>query len=175
MRKWGLALAFAVAAVVMPVTAGGANATAHTRVSALDAYWLKTSAQGDAFEIKGGKIAQSKGSDDSVKSLGARLVKDHSKSLADAAKLGHKFGIKVEPQPTPSEQWELDIVQSESGKSFDQWYAKLEVRDHVQDIEDAQQEVKSGSNAAIRAEARKDLPMLRMHLGMAKAALKKVS
>jgi putative membrane protein len=62
-----------------------------------------------------------------------------------------------------------------SGKSFDQWYAKLEVQDHIQDIKDATDEATSGSNPSIRAEAKKDIPVLKKHLALSRAALKKVS
>jgi putative membrane protein len=78
-------------------------------------------------------------------------------------------------KPTPSMSWELSVVQSMTGKSFDQWYAKLEVQDHVQDIQDATEAAKQATNPSVRAEAKKDLPMLKKHLALAKAALKKVS
>jgi hypothetical protein len=44
------------------------------------------------------------------------------------------------------------------------WYADLEVLDHRQDISDATDEVSDGTNARVRADARKRLPMLRTHL-----------
>jgi putative membrane protein len=174
MTKFGLLVALAIALFV-PAAAVSATHSSKS-VSEFDKYWLKSSAQGDAFEIKGGKIAESKGTDASVKSLGATLVKDHSKSLSDAKKVAAKLGIKLELKPTPSQNWELSAVQSMgSGKPFDQWYAKLEVQDHIQDIQDATEAAKNATNPAIRAEAKKDLPVLRKHLALAKAALKKVS
>jgi putative membrane protein len=173
MVKWSLLAALA-AAMLVP---GAAVSATHSRaaVSAFDKYWLKSSVQGDVFEIKGGQIAKSKGSDPSVKSLGETLVKDHSKSLSDAKKLAAKLGVRLEMKPTPSMSWELSVVQSMTGKSFDQWYAKLEVQDHVQDIQDATEAAKQATNPSVRAEAKKDLPMLKKHLALAKAALKKVS
>jgi putative membrane protein len=174
MTKWGLLVAL-VLALAVPAAATPATHSRRAALSQFDKYWLKTSAQGDVFEIRGGKIAESKGSDQSVKSLGTTLVKDHTKSLSDARKLARKLGVKVALQPMPSQTWELSVVQSMSGKSFDEWYAKLEVQDHVQDVQDAQEEAGSGTNPSVRAEARKDLPMLKKHLALARAALTKVS
>jgi putative membrane protein len=174
MVKWGLAGALALALVVPAAGMSAAHARS-TTLSGLDKHFLKTSAQGDVFEVKGGQMAQSKGSDASVKSLGTTLTKDHSKSLLDVVKAARKFGVKLEKKPTPSQSWELAQVSSTSGKSFDQAYAKLEVNDHIEDIEDATEEVQNGSNPTVRSLAKQDLPMLKKHLALSKAALKKVS
>src|SRR3954462_1206087 len=76
----------------------------HARhLSAWDKEWLMTSIEGDRFEIIGGQLAQSKGQADVIKSLGARLVADHSKSLEDAVKAAKHFGIEVPDSPSPSQ------------------------------------------------------------------------
>src|SRR3954470_7008672 len=72
--------------------------------SPLDKYMLQSSIQGDRFEIAGGQLAQSKGTSDAVKALGARLVKDHSKSLSEAVKLAKDLKISVPKTPTPSQE-----------------------------------------------------------------------
>jgi putative membrane protein len=102
-------------------------------------------------------------------------LKDHSKSLADLKKVARKLGVKVEAKPEPPMQWELSQVGSQSGKSFDQKYASLEVADHIQDIKDTAEEATSGTHPSVRALAREDLPVLKKHLALSKAALKKVS
>ncbi|HZT92221.1 MAG TPA: DUF4142 domain-containing protein [Gaiellaceae bacterium] len=141
-------------------------------VSGQDQTWLKTSAQGDLFEIQGGKLALQRGQSASVKALAQRLVKDHSKSLSDAKKLAAKLNVTLENSPTPSEQWELQVVASFSGKQFDRWYSTLEVKDHQQDIQETTDEIKLGSNSDVKREAQKDLPMLRMHLSLAEKAMR---
>jgi putative membrane protein len=137
--------------------------------SAWDEQWLMTSIEGDRFEIAGGQLAQSKGSSQAVKQLGARLVKDHSKSLQDAIDVAHRLGIDVPSEPSPSQQWELRAVAKLS--PFDHWYADLEVQDHKQDIQESEDEVKKGCNQEIRHLAAQDLPVLRQHLALAEAAL----
>jgi putative membrane protein len=166
------------AAVVLALVTGGSMAIAHDhhsdhhkRYSAWDEEWLMMSIEGDLFEIQGGKIAQQKGESQQVRDLGATLVSDHTKSLADATDLAKKLGIDVPDEPSPSQQWELRVVSSFSGNAFDRWYSDLEVQDHIQDIQEAQDEVDKGRNHEIREDAEDEIPTLQHHLELSKAAL----
>ncbi|MBV8953414.1 MAG: DUF4142 domain-containing protein [Solirubrobacterales bacterium] len=154
--------------VASAVFAGGASA--QRGVSGLDKEYLKTSMQGDIFEITGGKLARVKTHNRAVLTMANRLVSDHTKSLRDAARLARRLGVEVPKSPTPSETWELQVVRSLSGRSFDHWYSRLEVYDHLQDIDETTSEIQDGSNGAVRAEAKTDLPMLRTHLKLARIA-----
>ena len=60
----------------------------------------------------------------------------HGKSLAESSRMAHHFGLDVPKAPTPSQRWELQILGTLSGPAFDQWYSRLEVADHHQDITD---------------------------------------
>jgi putative membrane protein len=139
--------------------------------SAWDEEWLMMSIQGDRFEIQGGDLAQKKATTQIVRDLGARLVKDHTKSLQDATDVADQLGIDVPDKPSPSQQWELRAVAQFSGSEFDKWYSDLEVQDHVQDIQEAQDEVDKGCNDQIKQLAEDDLPVLQQHLELARAAL----
>jgi putative membrane protein len=155
------------------VTLGVGAARAHaTTVSGLDEQYLKTSIQGDRFEIGGGKLALAKSQNAAVRRLAARLVKDHSKSLRESKALAKKLGVFAPKAPTPSMQWELQVVSTMSGAAFDHWYSDLEVKDHVQDISEAADEAHSGADAAIRRSARQEIPTLREHLKLSREALK---
>ena len=161
------------AGLAVLATAGTACASAQAAtLSGLDKTYLTGSIQGDRFEIAGGKLAQSKSQNPKVRALGARLVKDHSKSLADASRMAHQFGLDVPKSPTPSQRWELQILGSLSGQPFDQWYTRLEVADHHQDITEAAQEVKDGVDQQVRSAAHDEIPTLRQHLRLSQDALK---
>jgi putative membrane protein len=173
-RLFGLTLALCAAAALATAQMAAGHShhgRHHHRVSAWDQQWLMMSIEGDRFEIAGGKLAQSKGVNAKVKALGARLVADHSKSLSDAIKLAHKFGIDVPKSPSPSQQWELKTVGRFSGSEFDKSYSDLEVLDHIQDISEAKDEVHMGTNRQIRKDAKTEIPTLKQHLQLAKAAL----
>jgi putative membrane protein len=161
-----------IALALSLVAAGSAHAAT---ASGLDKQYLTTSIQGDRFEIAGGKLAQAKSQNAQVRALGARLVADHTKSLHEATRMAHALGVHVPSAPTPSQRWELQIVGSLSGQALDQWYARLEVADHHQDISEAGDEVTDGANHQVRHSAQQEIPTLRKHLKLAQAALKAVS
>jgi putative membrane protein len=139
--------------------------------SAWDEEWLMMSIQGDRFEIAGGQLAQQKGTISQVRELGIRLEVDHSKSLRDAVDVATKLGIEVPDSPSPTQQWQLRVVARFHGTKFDRWYSDLEVQDHMQDIQEAEDEVEKGCNPDIRQLAADELPVLREHLALAQAAL----
>jgi putative membrane protein len=162
-----LLLATLAASVTVPAPAADAATKPY---SPLDKYMLQSSIQGDRFEIAGGRLAQAQGNAPAVKALGARLLKDHTKSLAEAVKVAKALRISVPKTPTPSQEWELSVLTGLSGAPFDNPYATLEVQDHKQDIDDTKNEISDGSNARIRKLARADLPVLRKHLKLSKQA-----
>src|SRR3978361_2314734 len=127
-------ISIASIALTMFVTVSSAQA-AH--FSAWDEQWLKTSIEGDRFEIEGGTMAQQKSLGPTVRSLGAKLVADHSKSLKDAIAAARKLGISVPGKPSPSMQWELRIVGTLSGSQFAHWSSDPETEDHKQRMHEA--------------------------------------
>ena len=144
---------------------------ADSRYSAWDEEYLKTSIEGDRFEIQGGNLAQQRGTNDAVRNLGARLVKDHTQSLAEAIDVAQRLGIEVPSSPSPSEQWELATLGWFQGNDFNNRYSSLEVNDHQQDIQETQDEIDKGSNSEVRNLASQDLPMLQEHLRLSQDAL----
>ena len=169
------AKAFTVPAAILAAIGGAAmNATAKTGASAQDVSYLQTSISGDRFEIIGGRLAMQKGTTPAVRALAARLIKDHSKSLAESVRETKAAGIKVPSAPTPSMSWELNTVRSFSGTSFDRSYSSLEVKDHQQDIEETSFEATHGSDPSIKQSAKKELPTLKLHLALAEKASRSV-
>jgi putative membrane protein len=168
------AIASACAAGLAAVGLAAQPALANASVPAFDEHNLQMSIQGDRFEIVAGKLAERRGSAP-VRALGHRLVKDHSKSLTEAVRLAKRLDVDVPKAPTPSQLWEIDVLRSYSGHTFDVWYSRLEVNDHRQDIQETSDEIDQGRSRAIRALAKQDLPVLKAHLKLSKATLAKVS
>jgi putative membrane protein len=136
-----------------------------------DENWLQMSISGDRFEIAAGHVAMSKAQTARDRALAQRLITDHPKSLRDATELAKELGVGVPPAATPSEQWEINRLKNMPKGWFDVQYASLEVKDHQQDIEETGFEARKGELWQVRQEARKDLPMLNMHLRLSKQAL----
>src|SRR4051794_20638533 len=130
------------------------------------------SIEGDLFEIQGGKLALQKATTPAVKSLGDRLARTTASRCRTPWTSPRSSASAGPTSPSPTQQWELTVVSTFSGTAFDRWYADLEVKDHMQDIDETSEAVDEGCcNDEIRALAREDLPMLRQHLQLAQAAL----
>lgn len=152
------------ALVAALVLAGAAGARpAGSGVSGLDQQYIETDASGNAFEVIGGELALKHSSSPVVRALAARLIKDHTKSQHELLAIVRQLHQSVDPSPNPSMQWELNQLGKEWGAQFDEDYADLEYGDHVVDVQDTSHEIAYGRNPAIKAYARKSLPMLKEH------------
>jgi putative membrane protein len=172
-RLLPLVCACLAAALVAAVPVAGAKSSkSSSKVSAADEQYLQSSISGDRFEIIGGKLAEKKSKNAAVLKAASTIVSDHTKSLSDAIKLAHQLKIDVPSSPTPSEIWELKVVAASKGKAFNVLYSSLEVYDHLQDIDETSSEISEGTNSQIRDDAETELPMLRKHLRLARAALR---
>jgi putative membrane protein len=176
MKRLVTAATACVAASLLAAGVTGAFGSAHNAKTnsslAFDENYLSTSIQGDRFEIEGGKLALMQSTTTAVVKLANTLVKDHTKSLKDSEALANTLHTQIPSTPSFSQVWELKVVNSFSGADFDRWYSDLEVQDHKQDISEASDEVHNGKEAHVRLSARKELPVLKQHLRLAKAALK---
>src|SRR4051794_2681836 len=170
MKRLVLALfTCSVLAIAVAANASGSS-SADATVSGLDKFWLQSSIQGDRFEINGGRKALRMSSNPAVRRAAEVIVRDHERSLTEAIDLAKRLHVPVPSDATPSQQWELRVVSTMSGQTFDHWYSSLEVQDHMQDIEEARQEVADGSQPEVRSDARDEIPMLRTHLMLAEQA-----
>jgi putative membrane protein len=130
-----------------------------------------TSIQGDRFEIDGGTVALKTSTEPHVRLLAQTLVTDHTKSLQESSALARSLGIDVPTEPTPTQQWQLEELREMPVAVFNHDYSELEVLDHMQDIQEAQDEVQYGCNAQVKADAQQEIPVLQKHLALAKAAV----
>ncbi len=173
MKRLVMLLCACVAAggAIVSVAGARAHASRSAKASGLDKEYLKTSMEGDLFEVIGGNLAKAKSHNPVVRKLAARLVSDHTKSFNDTKKIALRLGVAIPKDPTPSEQWELKVVGTMSGRTFDHWYSSLEVYDHHQDIQETTDEIQDGSNQEVRGDAKTELPILKQHLKLSEAAL----
>jgi putative membrane protein len=166
-----LATAAAAAALLGIAAAPSAAYVAPPTVSAQDQTYLQTSLEGDAFEVKAGRLALRKSQNPAVRLAATRYVHDHAASGADAKLMAAHLRVHADYAPSPSQQWEIQMLSGLSGAAFDHKYSYLEVLDHKQDLFEAKQEVENGTNPSVVASARKEIPTLVMHLKLARRAL----
>jgi putative membrane protein len=173
-RTLGTLVAGGAVAAAVACTGGAAQGAATPQLSAQDKHDMQTSASGDHFEINGGKIAQ-RSANPAVRALGARYEKDHAKSLKELKATAKRFHVSLPGEPTESQKWELSEVAQQSGAAMDRAYVTLEINDHKDDIDEATFEAHHGTNATLRAQARKDIKDLyEPHLKLARQTLKKI-
>lgn len=172
-RSASLCALAAAALFALPAAAGTSTTDAAT-VSGLDQQYIQTDASGNAFEVIGGKLALEHSSNPTIRALGARLIRDHSKSQRELLAIVRGLHQSVDPSPNPTMQWELNQLGKEWGAAFDRDYAALEYGDHVIDVQDTSHEIAYGHNPQVKDYARGDLPVLKQHRALswrAKAAL----
>jgi putative membrane protein len=162
MQRTKLVAVLGVVLSAAAIVAGGA--ARGTAASAFDEHWLKASAEGDMYEIAVGNKVLQKGASYSC-GVGRMLVDDHTKALADTKALARKLGVKLPTRANPLQRALLVQLSRASGFTFQQMLASLGVADHQLDIAEANEAAKKASDARVRAAARKELPVLKKHLG----------
>ena len=146
---------------------------ADTAGNTVTAFALKAAA-GGMMEVELGNMAQQKAQNARVKSFGAMMVKDHTKSNKELLALASAKNIVI-PSKMPAEiQQHIDEMKKLSGAEFDKHYISMMTDDHKDDIDQFEMAAKGLNDGTIRAFAAKTLPVLKMHLDSATAIKKDV-
>jgi putative membrane protein len=142
--------------------------------SMADTHFAKEAAQGGMAEVKMGQLAQDKGSNDSVKVFGKRMVDDHSKAGDKLKDVASKESITLPTEISAKDQATYDRLSKLNGPAFDKAYARDMVKDHETDIAAFQKEANGGKDDSLKSFASETLPTLQDHLKEAKEMWKTV-
>jgi putative membrane protein len=146
-----------------------AHSSGAARRSSNDELFSKKAAQGGIAEVKMGKLAADKSSNEAVKKFGRRMVEDHTKAGDDLKEAARKEGISLPQEMDAKEREAFDRLSKLSGAEFDKAYAQDMVKDHQEDIAEFTSEANGGHKDAIRSFASDTLPTLKDHLKLARA------
>jgi putative membrane protein len=138
------------------------------RIPVSDTQFAKKAAQGGTAEVKMGQLAQEKGTSDSVKKFGKRMVEDHSKAGDELKKAAAQENITLPDDVSAKDKATYDALSKLSGAAFDRAYARDMVKDHEEDVADFNKEASGGQKPAIKDFASRTLPTLQDHLLQAK-------
>lgn len=122
--------------------------------------------KGDNSEIMLGNYAAEHGASADTKRFGRMLVLDHTTAKRQMASVAHAKGMEVPSGATMEADAERIKLMALSGKSFDKEFAQYMVKDHQSDIAKFKQEA-SAEHGSVSELAKKQLPTLEKHLGMA--------
>ncbi len=142
------------------------SGTVTVKLSQKDVSFIQKAASGGQQEVENGKMAEKQGKSADVKSIGARMVADHTRANNELTELANRKGVKFDTRGVKA--------QNIGAADFDRQYLKLLEIDHKNDIAEFQQEAKSGDDRDVKAWASKTLPMLKQHLAMVESAMRKV-
>jgi putative membrane protein len=145
------------------------SASAANSVPRWDRHFLIETAEGAHFEIKMGKVAARKGHTREARAAGRVMVRDHSGELHAIQAVAKSLGVKLPSGPSIVQEHEIGATSQHTGAAFDRAYARLEVSDHIMDIQSADGETREGTLAAPRAAAEKYRLMYQRHLAIFRA------
>lgn len=151
---------------VMPAdsTSAGTGKTTGTNLSTQDKKFADAAARGGIMEVQMGQLASANASNAAVKSLGAMMVKDHSKANDELKQWASAVGYTLPTGLDADKQKKYDDLKAKKGADFDRAYTDLMVSDHKKDIAEFKEEASKGSEASLKAFAGKTVPTLEHHL-----------
>lgn len=152
---------------LIALTIGGINISqAAPRAAKLardDAEFLEKAAELNAAEIKAGNVAQTKGVSDHVKSMGAKLVKDHTESQIELNKLAGAKGAELPAEPAKSDTEQIERLEKAPAERFDKGFLEYQTKSHKTALDLFEKAAKGSKDAEIKAFAAKQLPVLKAH------------
>lgn len=139
-------------------------------VPSMDKKFIMTAAVGGMSEIEMARLALQKSSNDSVKQYAQKMIDDHTIAGDELKQLASMKGVSLPMDADARQLAMMAKMQRMSGMEFDMLYVKeAGVKAH-QDMEKLfMKESMSGKDMDAKAFAAKTLPVVRMHLQMARA------
>src|ERR1041385_8239220 len=165
------------AAIVSLVMAGGvliaAERDANTQenrgqFSARDFRFVKEAARGGMTEVKLGEMAKQKGSSQSVRDFGQRMVTDHTKANNELKQIASNKGAVIPTEMSHRENSQIERFEKLSGPEFDKAFAKFMVKDHEKDAKEFADAANDVSDPDLKAFAQKTHAVIEDHLRMAR-------
>jgi len=153
----------------------GANRSATSNLSAQDKKFADGAAIGGIMEVMMGQLASTNANNATVKSLGAMMVKDHSKANDELKQWASTAGYTLPTSLDAEKQKKYNDLKAKKGADFDRAYADLMVSDHKKDIAEFKEEASKGTESSLKSFAGKTVSTLEHHLmesEKAKAAVK---
>lgn len=157
-----------VGSALLAASAFGQTPAASTggSVSAPDRKFAMMVAQTDLAEIQVGQLAQQKGASDQVKTLGQKLVTDHTKTSDAMKQIASSENITLPTEPDAKHKALATKLEGESGAQFDKDFLAANSADHHKVIAAFQKEANGGSDPAIKSFATQFLPAIQEHSKM---------
>jgi putative membrane protein len=142
---------------------------AQVTVSPADSAFLVQAAQNGQAELMSSRAALEKSSNTQVKAFAQRMIEDHREIAASLSALASAKGIKVPEEPSAAQKGDINQLTTSDAFHFDPRFADaMGVQAHEETIALFRKAATHAGDPEIKAFAAKQLPLLQMHLQMAK-------
>ena len=118
-----------------------------------------------------GRTALTRSHNRHVQQFTAQMIPDHTKANQELKQLAASKGVRLPRRPNAHQRRIIRRLSRLSGRHFDCAYMAVQVRAHLQAIAIFRRELRHGHDPAVKAYAARTLPLLRMHLRMARQTL----
>jgi putative membrane protein len=149
---------------------GGTGLEPPVGLSHADRSFVVQAEEAGNAEVAEGRVAQTRGASPTVRTLGARMVHDHSLAGHRLAAIARREGLPVTTSLGADGSMELQHLRALSGRAFDDAYVSGNIPDHRKAIALLQSEAANGRDSALRDWARETLPTLHVHLSLFESA-----
>jgi len=145
-------------------TTSNTAATGGIGVTADDAKFATSAANGGMAEVALGKLALSKSTDATIKNFATMMVTDHGKANDELAAIAKTKNITLPATIDADHQKKLDDLAKLTRKDFDKAYVDAMVDGHKKTLDLMQDAAKNCKDADLKAFAAKTAPTVQMHL-----------
>lgn len=158
----------------MPQEKGKATMPEKGAPSNPDAEFAQKAAMGGKHEVDAAKFAQGKVQNAELKTLAAKLIKDHT---AANNELNSIMKTKKIPMGSPEKKDDKanEAWRSNTGAALDRAFVDHLIQEHEKSVANYETESTSGSDAELKAFATKTLPTIKDHLKALQDVQKKLT
>lgn len=150
---------------------GGSNTpgreNTQSSLSSRDRNFINQAAQVGMLEVQLGQLATQRGSTNTVKQYGQRMVNEHTQANQQLMQLARQKGVTPPTNLDNQHKAVMNRISNLSGANFDDAYMKVMIDSHNQAIALFQAQSQQGQDPDLKAWATKLVPNLQAHLQMA--------
>jgi putative membrane protein len=138
-------------------------------MNSMDKKFATMAAMGGMAEVEMARLALTKASSDSVKQYAQKMIDDHTKANEELMGIATSKGITLMAAPDAKMRAMMMKMEKMSGMDFDRHYIMMAgSKDHMKMEKLFKDESMKGKDADLKAFAVKTLPVVQMHLQMAR-------
>lgn len=173
-----LILSLTSLASVVPTSAQTTSPTpANTRpvqtntsaLNTIDRQFVTKAAQSDMTEIKTSQLALKSSQNPQVLQFARQMIQAHTESTSKLKPIANQLGLALPKSLGAENQVLVNQLKTLSGTSFDRAYMNGQINGHTKTQAAFETELQQGVNPQLKAFANEILPMVSMHLQMAKS------